>query len=99
MDFYPRSQHPSTTALAPDGVNGVAGSGTQAEWDRHLHRVLPELAVHDRARELRAAEQRLDRALRAAPLAGMTWSQLEAATSQARLVAGAQQSEELARGA
>lgn len=77
MDFYPRSQHPSPTALAPDSVDGwETGTAAYAEWDRHLHRVLPELDVHDRAQQLRVAERRLDHAIHAARFAGVTWPRI-----------------------
>lgn len=88
MEFYPRSQFPSTTALAPDTVDGSdTNTAAYAEWNRHLHRALPELAVHDRAQELRAAEQRLDHAVHAARLAGITWPRLEVITGRPRVIA------------
>lgn len=46
MQFYPRSGWPSSTGSAPDGVDGwETGTAAFAGWDRHLERVLPELAV------------------------------------------------------
>ncbi len=86
MDFYPRSQHPSHTALAPDTVDGwETGTAAYAEWDRHLHRVLPDLDVHDRAQELRVAEQRLDHAIHAARFAGVTWLRIAAVAGRPRI--------------
>lgn len=85
MTFFPRREHPGATALAPDAVDGSdTGTAAYAEWDRHLHRVLPELAVHDRAQELRVAEQRLNRAIHAARFAGLTWLRIEAVAGRPR---------------
>jgi len=74
MQFYPRSEWPSTTAAAPDGVDGwETGTGAFAEWERHLDRVLPDLAVHDLAKQLVDVEDRLARACLSARFAGLSW--------------------------
>jgi hypothetical protein len=77
MQFYSRREWPGTTALAPDGVDGW-GTGTAAfaEWERHLDRALPGLAVHDLARQLADLEERFARACHAARLAGFTWDRI-----------------------
>jgi len=77
MDFHPRDKSSSPAVLVLDAAAGW-GIAARAEWDRHLHRALPELAVHDRARELRAAERRLDAAIHTARFVGVTWSRLAA---------------------
>lgn len=49
----------------------------RAEWERHLHRALPELALQDRAVEFVEAQRRLDRvivAARSLESAGPDWS-------------------------
>lgn len=77
MQFYPRSEWPSTTGSAPDGVDGwETGTAAFAEWERHLDRVLPELAVHDLARQLADVEERLQVAIQAARFAGLSWSRI-----------------------
>lgn len=86
MDFYFRSQHSGASPLAPDAVDGgETDTAAYAEWNRHLHRVLPELDVHDRAQELRAAEQRLYYAIHAARFAGVTWPRLAAVAGRPRI--------------
>ncbi|RTL70011.1 MAG: hypothetical protein EKK42_03585 [Pseudonocardiaceae bacterium] len=86
MDFYPRSQHPSPSALAPDAVDGwETGTAAYAEWNRHLHRVLPELDVHDRAQELAVVQQRLERAIHTARLAGVVTSRVAQLITRAAL--------------
>lgn len=80
MQFYPRSEWPSRTGSAPDGVDGwETGTAAFAEWERHLDRVLPELAVHDLARHLADVEERLHTAVQAARFAGLSWSRIAAA--------------------
>lgn len=60
MQFYPRSEWPSASGIAPDDVDGwETGTATFAEWQRHLARALPELAVHDLASQLADIEERL----------------------------------------
>jgi hypothetical protein len=82
MGFYPRSEWPSATARAPDSVDGV-GTAACAEWQDHLARALPELAVHDLARQLADTEHRLRAAVHSARFAGLSWSRLRAVTSRA----------------
>ncbi|MFC4951082.1 hypothetical protein [Pseudonocardia sp. GCM10023141] len=82
MQFYPRSEWPSATALAPDGVDGwETGTATFAEWRHHVDRALPELAVHDLARQLADVEERLERACHAARHSGLTWAQITRAAT------------------
>ena len=77
MQFYPRSEWPSSTGSAPDGVDGwETGTAAFAEWERHLDRVLPELAVHDLTRQLADVEERLHAAVLAARFAGLSWSRI-----------------------
>lgn len=79
MQFYPRSEWPSRTGHAPDGVDGwESGTGAFAEWERHLDRVLPELAVHDLARLLAETEEQLRDAVHAARFAGLSWAGISA---------------------
>ncbi|MDN5856744.1 MAG: hypothetical protein L0K86_28685 [Actinomycetia bacterium] len=79
MQFYPRSEWPSSTGIAPDGVDGwETGTVAFAEWERHLDRVLPELAVHDLAQQLADVEERLRAAAQAARFAGLSWSRIAA---------------------
>jgi hypothetical protein len=78
MQFYPRSEWPSSTGIAPDGVDGWETGSAFAEWDRHLDRVLPELAVHDLAQQLADVEERLQAAVQAARFAGLSWSRISA---------------------
>jgi len=80
MEFYPRREWPSATGLAPDAVDGwETGTATFAEWQRHLDRVLPELAVHDLARQLVDVEERLRDAVHAARFAGLSSAAIRAA--------------------
>lgn len=80
MQFYPRSQWPSPTGRTPERVDGrTTGTGAFSEWEQHLRRALPELAVHDLARQLAAAEERMRDAVHAARYAGQTWSRIAAA--------------------
>jgi hypothetical protein len=82
--FYPRCEFPSPTGLAPELVDGFdTFTGTYAEWDLHLARVLPELKIHDRAQQLRAAETRLHQAISTARHVGLTWSRIDRITRQA----------------
>lgn len=84
MQFYPRSEWPSVSGIAPDDIDGwESGTATFAEWQRHLARALPELAVHDLARQLADIEERLQAAVHAARFAGLSWSRLRAVTSRA----------------
>jgi hypothetical protein len=78
--FYPRSEWPSSSGLAPEAVDGwETGTAASAEWARHLSRGLPLLAVHDLARDLADIEQRLRDAVREARHAGVSWSGISAA--------------------
>ncbi|MDN5748617.1 MAG: hypothetical protein L0H64_08930 [Pseudonocardia sp.] len=84
MLFYPRSEWLSASGIAPDDVDGwETGTATFAEWQRHLARALPELAVHDLARKLADIEERLQAAVRAARFAGVSWSRLRTVTNTA----------------
>ncbi|MHA6783948.1 hypothetical protein ACVGOW_23585 [Pseudonocardia saturnea] len=84
MQFYPRSEWPSASGIASDDVDGwESGTATFAEWQCHLARALPELAVHDLARQLAEIEERLQAAVHAARFAGLSWSRLRAVTSRA----------------
>jgi hypothetical protein len=90
MEFYTRRDGPSRTGVAPDSVDGwETGTAAFAEWERHLDRVLPELAVHDLARQLADVQQRLWAAVHAARLDGLPASYLSAvaraATGDVRL--------------
>jgi hypothetical protein len=70
LEFYSRRERPSRTGTAPEGVDGwESGTSAFAEWGRHLDRVLPELAVHDPARQLADVEERLRNAVQAARFA------------------------------
>ncbi|GAA2536804.1 hypothetical protein [Pseudonocardia hydrocarbonoxydans] len=78
--FYPRSEWPSATALAPDAVDGWEDrTATFAEWQRHLDRALPDLAVHDLARQLADIEEKLAHACHAARLVGLSWTRISRA--------------------
>jgi hypothetical protein len=82
MQFYPRNEWPSPTGAAPEGVDGwETGTAAFAEWERHLSRVLPELAVHDLARQLADVEERLRGAVHAARLTGLSWSRIRRPTT------------------
>lgn len=79
IEFYSRREWPSATGLAPDAVDGgETGAAAFAEWERHLDRVLPELLVHDLARQLAEVEERVRVAVRAARFAGLPWSRIRA---------------------
>jgi len=85
MQFYPRSEWPSPTGIAPDGVDGwETGSAAFAEWERHLARTLPELAVHDHARKLAETENQLRDAVDTARRAGVPWSRIAAVINPAQ---------------
>lgn len=74
MEFYPRF-----SAVAPNGVDGwETGTVAFAEWDCHLRRALPELAVHDLVQDLVDVHERLMNACYSARLAGVTWARIEA---------------------
>ena len=76
--FSPRAA--GSDADPPAAVEGFdTGGGLYGEWSQHLHRVLPELAVHDSARDLAAARARLDNVVRAARRAGRSWQQIGSA--------------------
>jgi hypothetical protein len=78
--FYPRAEWPSRDGHAPTQVEGwETGSGLYADWDRHLNRALPELAIYDAACALADAQTRLDNAVRIACGAGRPWSRIAAA--------------------
>lgn len=84
MQFYPRSEWPSPSGIVTDGVEGwETGTATFAEWQVHLARIVPELAVHDLAKQVADTEQRLEAAVHAARTAGLSWSRLRAVTSRA----------------
>lgn len=79
VQFYPRAEWPSPTGMAPAGVEGwESGTATFSEWQRHLDRALPELAVHDLARTLAVTETRLRDAVGVARRAGLSWSRIGA---------------------
>lgn len=79
MRFYARGEWPSNAGVALDGVDGwETGSAAFTEWERHLDRALPELAVHDLARQLADVEERLQAAVQAARFAGLSWSRISA---------------------
>lgn len=60
MQFYPRSEWPSASGIAPDGVDGwETDTAAFSEWQFHVARVLPELAVHDLAQQLADIDERL----------------------------------------
>ncbi len=84
MQFYPRSKWPSATGIAPDGVDGVeADTAAFAEWELHVARVLPELAVHDLTQRLADTEERLEAVVHAGRSAGVTWSRMRSVSSRA----------------
>ena len=88
MEFHSRPDWPSSTGLAPDAVDGYdTGTATFAEWQRHLDRVLPELAVHDLARRLVDVEEQLRVAVHAARVAGLSSPQIRAVSQAARGIA------------
>ncbi|MFC4951084.1 hypothetical protein [Pseudonocardia sp. GCM10023141] len=94
MQFYPRSEWPGATALAPDGVDGwETNSASFAEWKRHLDQVLPELAVHDLVNKLAVVEARLAQACHEARVAGLTWSRIARAAGGHPAVDAARQRE------
>ncbi len=63
MQIYPRRRAASTSALAPNGVDGAAiRTAAFGEWQCHLAREFPDLAVHDLARQLATVQERLERA-------------------------------------
>ncbi|MGH3613631.1 MAG: tetratricopeptide repeat protein [Pseudonocardia sp.] len=75
MQFYPRSEWPSPTGIAPDGVDGwETGTAAFAEWERHLARIVPELAVHDLVSQLAELEKGVRDAVHAARRTGVSWS-------------------------
>jgi hypothetical protein len=79
MQFYPRSEWPSPTGLAPEGVDGWEnGTAAFVEWQRHVVRALPELAVHDLAHKLAETEKQLRDATDTARRAGVPWSRIAA---------------------
>ncbi len=82
--FYPRSEFPSPTGLAPALVDGFDTlTGTYAEWDRHLAGAIPELEIHDRARQLRVVEAHLHQAISTARDGGLPWSTIDRITNGA----------------
>lgn len=92
--FYPRTEWPSTTALAPDAVDGWEnGTATFSEWRRHLDRAVPDLAVHDLARQLADIEERLTRSCHAARFAGLSWARITKAAGGHPAVNAARHSE------
>lgn len=63
--------------MAPEGVEGwETGGGTFWEWQRHLARALPELAVHDLADALTAMEAQMREVVDTARRAGLPWSRI-----------------------
>jgi hypothetical protein len=77
IQFYPRAEWPSPTGGPPEQVDGwTSGEGAYADWDAHLRRVLPDLAVHDLAQLLRPIAHRLDAAVQNARRVGMSWSEI-----------------------
>ena len=77
MQFYARREWPSPTCAALEGVDGwETGTAAFAEWESHLDRVLPELGVHDLARQLADIEERLRDAVHAARFTGVSWSRI-----------------------
>lgn len=66
--------HPSIEAADVHG--GGDRPAVAAEWTAHLHRALPELAVHDLARLLDSTQARLRSAVHAARLAGLSLSEI-----------------------
>jgi hypothetical protein len=75
--FYPRAEWPSHTGLVPVGVEGwESGGATFGEWERHLTRVLPELAVHDLSRAIASMETEMCDAVETARRAGLSWSRI-----------------------
>lgn len=69
--LYLRSEWPATEyALAPETVEKEC----RAEWERHLHGVLPVLAIHDLARQIDQARDGLREAVHSARAAGASWT-------------------------
>ena len=69
MQFYPRAEWPSATGGPPDQVDGwTNGDGADGEWEAHLRRALPELAVP------RPITRRHDAAVHSARTVGLSWS-------------------------
>ena len=65
-------------------VDGVeADTAAFAEWELHVARVLPELAVHDLTQRLADTEERLEAVVHAGRSAGVTWSRMRSVSSRA----------------
>ena len=81
-----RSEWPRTEyARAP----GAVEQQCRGEWERHLHVVLPGLAVHDRRRRITQAHDGLLQAVAAARAAGIPWKDVRhAAAPRPRRSAG-----------
>jgi hypothetical protein len=76
-----RAEWPDTEyALAPDAVEQQC----RAEWERHLHTVLPVLAIHDLSRQIRQAQDDLAQAVSAARAAGLSWARIGQAAGVSR---------------
>jgi hypothetical protein len=76
-----RSEWPdSEYALAPD----VVEQQCRAEWERHLHVVLPVLAIHDFTQQISRAQDDLLQAVAAARAAGISWARIGEAAGLSR---------------
>jgi hypothetical protein len=82
--LYLRSEWPDTEyALAPEMVEQQC----RAEWERHLHVVLPMLAIHDLTRRIHRAEDDLREAVSTARTAGVSWAHIGDAAGISRTAA------------
>jgi hypothetical protein len=77
VQFYPFGDSLRGVGMAPESVDGSGvETSASAEWQGHVHRQLPELAVHDLARQLADAQNKLQDAVRAARFTGLSWSRI-----------------------
>ena len=56
----------------------------RAEWERHLHVVLPVLAIHDFTQRISRAQDDLLQAVAAARAAGISWARIGEAAGLSR---------------
>ena len=75
--FYPRAEWPSPTGAVPAAVEGWEGAtATCGEWVRHVQQAVPELSIHELARQLTDIRATLTDAVAVARRAGLSWAQI-----------------------
>ena len=75
--FYPRAEWPSPSGDVPVAVEGWEdATATCREWVRHVQQAVPELPVHELARQLTDIQATLTEAVSVARRAGLSWAQI-----------------------